>query len=234
MMIQSIGGVACAAVGFMTYAVRGRSSALFGPSVWRGDPGRAAIALTFDDGPSESTPDLLRVLAGHGARATFFQCGMHARRLPGIARQVAAAGHEIGNHGDTHAPFYLRSPQTIYAQLARAQEAIAAATGVTPRLFRAPYGCRWFGLRAAQRRLGLMGVMWTAVARDWKLAAPAVAARLVQAARNGAILCLHDGRVAQTSPDIRVTIEAMRALLPALAEKGYHFETVSELLCPKN
>jgi peptidoglycan/xylan/chitin deacetylase (PgdA/CDA1 family) len=229
MFIESMGGVACAAAGLMSYAVRSRSSSLFGPSVWRGAGDRASIALTFDDGPSESTPELLRVLESHGARATFFQCGMHVRRLPDVARQVAGAGHEIGNHSDTHAHLYFRSGRAIYDELARAQDSIAGITGQTPTLFRAPYGARWFGLRAAQRKLGLLGVMWTAIGRDWKLAAPAVAVRLAGAARNGAILCLHDSRATAGT-----CIDAVRRLIPSLLEKGYHFETVSEILCPKN
>lgn len=229
MFIESMGGMACAAAGLMAYAVRSRSSTLFGPSVWRGASDRASIALTFDDGPSESTAELLSVLESHGARATFFQCGMHVRRLPDVARQVAGAGHEIGNHGDTHARMYFRSSRGIYDELARAQGSICEAAGVTPTLFRAPYGARWFGLRAAQRKLGLVGVMWTAIGRDWTLSAPAVVARLAAAARNGAIFCLHDSRATAAT-----CIEAVRRLVPSLLEKGYHFETVTEILCPKN
>ena len=71
-----------AAGGFLGYAVRGRSSAFFAPSMYRGDRGRPALALTFDDGPSESTPALLEVLAEHDVRATFFMCGENVRRLP--------------------------------------------------------------------------------------------------------------------------------------------------------
>jgi peptidoglycan-N-acetylglucosamine deacetylase len=229
MFIESMGGMACAAAGLMAYGVRGRSSTLFGPSVWRGAADRASIALTFDDGPSESTPELLALLGRHGVRATFFQCGIHVRRLAEVARQVAGAGHEIGNHGHTHTRLYLRSGRTIYDELARAQEAIFETVGVRPSLFRAPYGARWIGLGAAQRKLGLLGVMWTAIGKDWKLPAPAVAARLGEAARNGAIFCLHDGHRA-----VSTSIEAVSRLIPALEDKGYHFETVSEIICPKN
>ena len=61
------------AVGFMSWAVRGRSSAVFGPSVWRGDRGRNAVALTFDDGPSEGTGRILEILDRYNVPATFFQ-----------------------------------------------------------------------------------------------------------------------------------------------------------------
>jgi peptidoglycan-N-acetylglucosamine deacetylase len=227
-------GAACAAASLIAYGVRGRSSSLFGPSVWRGVSDRPAIALTFDDGPSESTTELLEALDRRGVRATFFQCGVHVRRLPSVSREVAGAGHEIGNHSDSHASLYFKAGQEIYRELERAQEAIFEASGVRPSLFRAPYGARWFGLRAAQKRLGLLGVMWTATGRDWALSGAAVARRLSGAARNGAIFCLHDGRTVKREPDIRGTLEAVARLVPELKDRGYHFETVSEILCPKN
>ncbi|MGD0201774.1 MAG: polysaccharide deacetylase family protein [Bryobacteraceae bacterium] len=224
----------CAAAGVMAYGVRGRSSRLFGPSVWRGIADRPAIALTFDDGPSESTPELLELLGRHGVRATFFQCGTQVRRLPEVAREVAGAGHEIGNHGHTHARLYLRSPGAVRDEVFRAQAAISEVTGFRPALFRPPYGARWFGLRTAQKELGLLGVMWTAIGRDWKLPAQAVAARLSRAAANGAIFCLHDGREAASHPDVSAAIGAVGRLVPELQDLGYHFESVSEILCPKN
>ena len=228
-----MGGGVCAAAGLMAYGVRGRSSRLFGPSVWRGPRDRPAIALTFDDGPSESTPRLLELLERHGARATFFQCGRNVRRLPEVAREVAAAGHEIGNHTDSHAPLYFRSARDIGREVERAQEAIAEATGSRPALFRPPYGARWFGIGEVERRLGLLGVMWTVSARDWKLPAEAVVRQVLAGVGNGAILCLHDGRRLQAGPDVRVTLEAAGRLIPELRSRGFRLETVSELICPK-
>ena len=226
-----------AAVGFtafMAWAVRGRSSAVFGPSVWRGPGNRRAVALTFDDGPSEATPEILDILARHNASATFFVCGANVERLPEVARAIAAAGHEIGNHSHTHPYFFLRSPRAIEADLRRAQETIQAHTGVRPVWFRAPYGVRWFGLRAAQKRLQLTGVMWTAIGYDWSSGAEEVVARMAAKAENGAILCLHDGRELRARPDVRETVAVVRRLVPMLLDQGYNFGTVSRLLCPKN
>lgn len=222
---------AIAGAGVMTYAVRGRSSSLLAPSVYKGVSTRRSIALTFDDGPSESTPELLELLDRHRATATFFQCGSNVRRLPRVAREVASAGHEIGNHSDTHPYLYLKGARFILDQLTRAQESIEASTGLNPRLFRAPYGVRWFGLREAQRRLGLLGVMWTTIGVDWRWTSQQVASLLDRRARNGAIFCLHDGRLLEPRPDISVTIRAVEQLLPLLIDKGYHFERVSDILC---
>jgi peptidoglycan-N-acetylglucosamine deacetylase len=231
MLAESLGGIAIA-VGGMTYAVRAPRSSMMAPSRFRGDPSRKSIALTFDDGPSETTPALLDVLAAHGIRATFFQCGANVRRIPRIARDVLAAGHEIGNHSDTHAALYLRSARFIYSELAAAQQTFEQEVGMKPRLFRAPFGVRWFGLASAQKKLGLVGVTWSVIGLDWKLSAARIADRLLAKVGNGAIVCLHDGKGIVPRPDISVTIAAVQRTIPRWIDQGFKFETVSQILCP--
>ena len=120
MWVEAFSGVAAAAgIGTLSYGVRGRSSQMFGRSVWRGPRGVRAIALTFDDGPSESTPEVLRLLKEYNARGTFFQCGANLRRVPEVGRAVAAAGHEIGNHTENHARLYLQPFETKPMLLSR-------------------------------------------------------------------------------------------------------------------
>jgi peptidoglycan/xylan/chitin deacetylase (PgdA/CDA1 family) len=225
--ILALGSISAA--GYIAWGVRGRSSEIFGRSVWKGPATRRAIALTFDDGPSESTPKLLDLLAAHDARATFCALGFHARRLPRIMTRIVAEGHEVANHTDTHPTLYLRSPAFISSQLERAQIAIEDAAGVRPRFFRAPYGARWFGLAQAQEQFGLTGLMWTAIARDWRLQAPEIAARIQSATRPGAVLCFHDGRELVQNPCIEPTLAALRHLLPAWREADYEFITASEM-----
>jgi peptidoglycan-N-acetylglucosamine deacetylase len=228
------GSIAILGAAGLAYAVRGRSSRIFGPSVYHGNRQRKSVALTFDDGPSESTPALLELLAKFDIPATFFMCGSNVDRLPEIARTVAAAGHEIGNHSDTHPRFDFCSSEFIYRELSEAQHKITSATGASPRLFRAPYGVRWFGLGAAQERLNLLGVMWTLLGRDWCWPAPRVSAFLTGQARAGDIICLHDGRGVQRKPDIHQTLAAVSDVVPRLQAMGFRFETVSQILCPTN
>jgi peptidoglycan/xylan/chitin deacetylase (PgdA/CDA1 family) len=218
--------------GLLAYGVRGRSSKIFGPSIWRGDRRRTAVALTFDDGPSESTPALIEILREFGAVATFFQCGSNVRRLSDAAREVQASGHEIGNHSDSHPLCCFRSAGFIQDEFARAQQTFQDTLGTSPSLMRAPFGVRWFGYRSMQERLRLLGVMWTVIGLDWKLSPAAICERVVQAASNGAIICLHDGRGCQAKPDMRTSLEAVRRILPALSERGLKFETVSQIICP--
>ena len=198
--------------------------------MYRGPKEIPAIALTFDDGPSQSTPELLDVLAGYGVPGTFFQCGVNVRRLPEATRAVAEAGHEIGNHSDSHRSLLFRTKNFMRDELRTAQESIFEATGHRPVLFRPPFGHLWFGLGGVERELGLTGVLWTAIAHDWELSAEAVRSRLGRAAGNGAIFCLHDGRGLAPNPDIRSTVEALRRLIPELLDQGFQFETVSQLV----
>jgi chitooligosaccharide deacetylase len=198
--------------------------------VWRGKPGRKAVALTFDDGPSSATLEILDILAEYKTPATFFQCGGNVLRAPEISQAVAAGPHEIGNHSYSHPNLSLSRPEQIMDEFARAQDAIIHATSVTPALMRAPYGVRWFGFRAMQARLGLTGVMWTVIGRDWTLPAQAIAGRVLSNIKDGAIICLHDGREMKPHPDISRTVEAVRRIVPSALERGYHFETVSQLL----
>ena len=225
---------AVAASGFMAYAVGGRSSSIFGESYYHGDRNKPALALTFDDGPSESTPKLLEALDKYRVPATFFMCGENVRRCPDVAREVAARGHELGNHTNSHPFLAFKSPRFIYGEMARAQEIIQEATGATPRWFRAPYGARWFGVGQAQQLLRLRGVMWTVIGRDWHWPAERVSDRVLNAAANGAIICLHDGRAVQPAPDIGATIEAVEYTIPRLQERGFEFLTLTQTLCPKN
>src|SRR5436853_6153019 len=99
-MIAGVGSLAAGAAGvyYATYAVR---SQWLGATHWRGRADTAAVALTFDDGPSEDTERVLAVLDAYGVRATFFMVGRQVERFPQTARRVAASGHEIGNHSYT-------------------------------------------------------------------------------------------------------------------------------------
>jgi len=230
-MTSAVALASCTLAG-AAWAVRGRSSAVFGPSMWHGKAGRQSIALTFDDGPSPTTPQFLEALAEYRIRATFFQIGGNVLRHPDISRAVLKAGHEIGNHSHTHLNFALKPASAIENDFSRAQAAIAGVTGAHPTLVRAPYGVRWFGFRRMQAQLGLTGVMWSVIGLDWKLPAAAIADRVLSRVRDGGIVCLHDGRGTRETPDVAPALEAVRRIVPALIEAGYHFETVSQLLWP--
>jgi peptidoglycan/xylan/chitin deacetylase (PgdA/CDA1 family) len=151
--------------------------------------------LTFDDGPDPgSTPQFLDVLDSLGLHATFFMLGDMARRAPGLAAEVAAAGHEIGVHGDTHRSQLRLAPRTVAADIERARDAVAHATGTAPEWFRPPYGTLSLGGVRGARRAGLRPVLWTAWGRDWRAEATAdsVVADVLHGYVDGGTVLLHD------------------------------------------
>jgi peptidoglycan-N-acetylglucosamine deacetylase len=225
-----ITGAALTATGITGYGVLNRKSSILAPSIWCGPTDRPTIALTFDDGPSESTADILAILQRHQIHATFFQCGANVRRLPQMAQEVMAAGHELGNHTDSHPRLCFKTQGFIYREMHSAQVTIEQMTGARPRLFRAPFGLRWYGLRRAQQRLGLTGVMWTAIGYDWSRSHQQVVEVLRDQATCGAIICLHDGRELQKTPDITATVRALAILIPIWLDRGLRFETVTRML----
>jgi peptidoglycan-N-acetylglucosamine deacetylase len=221
-----LGGVSAT----LAYGSISKSSQLFGPSVYRGSGHRRSIALTFDDGPSEATLPLLEYLAKEKVFATFFQCGMNIKRLPRVAGEVAAHGHQLGNHTYSHARLLFKSCEFIDQEFTRTQRIIQTETGLTPMLLRAPYGFRWFGMQRVQQKLALLGVMWTVIGNDWRWPASRITKHVLAHTSPGGIICLHDGRAVQPNPDATATLSAVRQLVPILKDRGYKFEIVSDLL----
>ncbi|MGH7517955.1 MAG: polysaccharide deacetylase family protein [Gemmatimonadales bacterium] len=206
------------------------NNCLFGPVIGRG-PRDRRVYLTFDDGPNpDATPRVLDTLAREDAPAAFFLVGAHARRFPDIARVVARGGHAVGNHTDTHVKLHLRGPARIARELARAHESIAAATGVEPRLFRAPHGYRNpFVLREARRR-GYRVLGWTFGV--WDTARPGaeeIRRRIRRGLRPGAILLLHDGDGCDPLGNRSQTADALPGIIADVRSAGYTFAPVTEL-----
>ena len=217
------------AVTAAAWAVRGRSSQVFGRGIWHGSRETPSIALTFDDGPSEHTGALLDILAHHGVPATFFQCGANVDALPAMAREVVEQGHEVGNHSYGHPLLAMRNSVFVRDEFLRADHAIEQASGVLPRFYRAPHGVKWFGLGD----LPMTGVMWDVIGLDWKRDAAHVARRVLSQTRNGSIICLHDGRVLDRAASIANTLQAVRWIIPRLLDRGFEFQTVSQLCPPR-
>ncbi|MDQ3907533.1 MAG: polysaccharide deacetylase family protein, partial [Acidobacteriota bacterium] len=223
----ALGAGAWAAVYYATYAVR---SQLLGETVWRGDAGRNAVALTFDDGPSQDTVAILDLLRERDLKATFFMIGEAVERLPRVARRVAEEGHELGNHSYSHPIYLFRSAAETARQLERAQVVIERATGVRPLLARPPCGVRTRAYFRAARRLGLRTVQWDSTGHDWTRAgARDIAARVLEEARAGSIILLHDGDSAGRE-DRRRTVESLPHIIDGLAARGLRVAPLAEVV----
>ena len=141
-----------AVASYAGYATMAPASQLYGRTLTHGsDPKQ--IALTFDDGPNDPhTMHLLDVLAKHNAKATFFLIGKYVRQRPEIARAILAAGHEIGNHTDSHPNLILVSAVRLRQELSDCGKALEDALGKRSRFFDrllAAAGPMFCGRRAA-------------------------------------------------------------------------------------
>ena len=178
------------------------------------------VAITFDDGPDPAwTPAFLQVLATWEVRATFFMLGAMAAREPGLAAEVAAAGHEVAVHGWAHRYTVLRSPGAVRDDLARARDAVADAPGARPRFYRPPYGVLSAGALAAARRLGLTPVLWTCWGREWTAGATprSVATTLTRNLGGGATVLLHDSDCTSPPGSAAAALGALPLLLEECA-----------------
>jgi peptidoglycan-N-acetylglucosamine deacetylase len=183
-------------------------------------PHRPEVALTFDDGPNTvQTPPILTTLDTLHARGTFFEEGRHVAGREELMRAILDAGDEIGNHS------YHHPHDPDLEELTTTNEAIFAATGFTPCLFRPPYGLINAKVEGAVEATHLESILWTFdSADDHHPGVNAIVNHTVKTASDGAIILFHDGG---HHPQ---TVEALPGVIEGLRARGFRFVTVTELL----
>lgn len=216
---------------FFVLAAANPASQVFGPILSHVQVQQPLIALTFDDGPSPYTAQVLDILDRYQVKATFFVIGRNVERHPDLARRIVAEGHVIGNHTYSH-PLWvaIETPGQVARELDAAASAIREATGVSPTLFRPPHGWRSPWMIRMARHKGYQVVTWSISPDDWRRLPPEViTARILRHARPGAIILLHDGLETRRDPPVRNTVAALPAIIEALRAQGYRFVTIPEL-----
>ncbi|HTU31989.1 MAG TPA: polysaccharide deacetylase family protein [Solirubrobacteraceae bacterium] len=186
--------------------------------------GTGTVALTFDDGPHpEGTVAVLKVLARHASKATFFLVGEQVRRYPALAREIADAGHALGLHGETHRCELRLTPWMLAEDRARGLESIHWATGVLPVIHRPPYGAASGPGIVHARLKGIETVLWSRWGRDWRRSATADTV-LHDVTRSGPldqeIVLLHDADHYAAPDSFHATIAALPAILERCAAQG--------------
>ena len=193
------------------------------------------IALTFDDGPSTTTPAVLDVLDAYGARATFFVIGSWVERLPEIVRDASVRGHELANHTWTHVDAdRTRELETLRDEVARTSDMIERVAGRRPRLLRPPYGSDPGRFARVASECGLEAtVLWSVQSFDWQDPddPEEIVTQVLAEVEPGAIVLFHDGQRETNDAEPRpTTLAALPMVLERLRADGYEFATVSELL----
>jgi len=176
--------------------------------------GKNMIYLTIDDGPGGYTEQLLDILKRYNVHAIFFLIGKNALAYPQTVKRIKAEGHTIGNHSYTHSDLAAMSEASVNDELVKTQTALRSLTGVTPDLFRPPYGSLGPSVYGPVARNGLNIMMWSIDPRDWSQPGTSVIVqRVVNGAAPGGNILLHSNH--------QQTVDALPSIIEALKAKGY-------------
>ncbi len=208
---------------------RARTWQFFGEIVPRVATDRPVVALTFDDGPiPAATTEILGILRETGVRATFFLIGEELARNTLAGRQLAEAGHELGNHSWSHERMVLKSPGFIAREIEQTDQQIRATGYEGPIHFRPPFAKKLLVLPWYLAQTGRRTITWD-IEPDSTPEVAASSAKIVAAVvrdvRPGSIILLHimyPGRIE--------SLRSVRGIIEQLQQQGYRFLTVSELI----
>jgi peptidoglycan/xylan/chitin deacetylase (PgdA/CDA1 family) len=180
------------------------------------------VAVTFDDGPgaAEIQTRLLEVLDRYNARCTFFLIGKNVELRPMEVRQIVEAGHTIGNHSYSHPNFLRLSNAKQYFEVTETQRLIFETAGVTPTLFRPPYGSFYDDTGNSG---SLQVIRWNVDSRDWAL-------KNTQKIVDFTLPQIHDLSIILFHSIYETTVDAVEIILDTLSNQGYSFVTAEEIL----
>ncbi len=183
------------------------------------DVNKKVVALTFDDGPSKYTKDLIKVLKDNDAVGTFFILGNKVEIYSDTLSTLISNGNEIGNHSYNHKWLTKVDDNELKNQIDKTQNIIYNTLNYTPSNFRPTYGSINNHMR---KNIDLNVVLWNVDTMDWKYkSVDKIVSRATLNTKDLDIILMHDtkGR----------TVEAVKKIIPILKNKGFTFVTVSEL-----
>ncbi|MBK8703227.1 MAG: polysaccharide deacetylase family protein [Saprospiraceae bacterium] len=189
-----------ALAGCMAYGSAYICSQFYIPAICHVPNNKRQVALTFDDGPDpEITPQVLAILKEYEVKATFFCIGRKVEAYPALVRQIIEAGHIVGNHSYTHSYWIdFKTPKLLREEISRCRVAFEAAAGVTPLLFRPPYGVTTPAMAEAVKAEKNTVIGWDVRSLDGLLKDEQQIIQRVQAKiKPGSIILLHDTNPAQ-------------------------------------
>jgi len=199
---------------------------LFGGIVDRVETEAPVVALTFDDGPTaQFTTEVLDILRQRQVKATFFVVGEALDRNPALGRQIAAAGHELGNHSYSHTRLILQPLSFIRQEIERTDQLIRQAGYEGEIHFRPPNGKKLILLPYYLASTGRQTITWTVAPEAAPDQAGRIVDRVLEQVEPGSIILLHV--MYESRAESRA---ALPGIIDGLLTKGYRFVTLSELL----
>lgn len=178
------------------------------------------VALTFNDGPSPITPQILDALKSHHAKATFFEVGAQAQLYPSIAKRVVAEGHVTGSLGFNHRNLMATSFIDAVDDINQGEDALEKASGVRPGLLRAPYGAMTKDLA---KKIDMPFIGWNIDTKD-------DVPRPSEAIYDDVMSKISQGSVVMSRDTQQATADAYKRIIPDLVKKGYALVTIPQLL----
>ncbi len=204
---------------------KSRTYQFFGEIVHRVDTDEKVVALTFDDGPTEYTADVLNTLKEKDVKATFFVMGRDLEDNLQVGKDIVSQGHELGNHTYSHQRMYLKSPAFIASEIENTNKLIRD-TGYKEEIhFRPPYGKKLFGLPWYLSKNNIKTIMWDVEPDSYGNSANFIVNYAIENVKPGSIILLHP-----FCKSCNGQREAISEIIERLHTEGYKFVTVSELL----
>ena len=180
------------------------------------------LVLTFDDGPSKYTTELLDFLESTNTPATFFLLGEQAEKYPDIVLQESL-NNLVCIHSYTHKFFTKISKEEVLEQINKTSNIIQDITSITPKYIRVPYGILDDNVKETLKEVNLENVLWTVDSLDWKFKnKEQVVEYIKQNTTGNDIILMHD--ILQSS------IDAAKEIITYYNEQGYEFVTIDEFL----
>lgn len=182
------------------------------------------VSLSFDAAwGNEQTQTLLDILDKYKIKSTFFLVGNWVDNYPDDVKKISDAGHDVGNHSDTHAHLPQLDNSGILNELQSCNEKVKKITGKSPTLFRPPYGDYNNAVVEATNSIDMYCVQWNIDSLDWKNPSPQdMVARIKKNLCPGSIILMHNG--AENTP------EALPLIIEMIQEEGYKIVPVSQIL----
>lgn len=188
--------------------------------------GEKLVALTFDDGPSNYTDQILAILKKEDVKATFFMLGENAKALPDQVKHVKDGGHQICSHTMHHLDLVTLDKQKELSEINDAFQALEGAGAPPTTAIRPPYGSLNMKTWLAGEGKFAYSFLWTKDSLDWKRpGADVIVKNCTGTNAPGDIILLHDG-----GGDRSQDVEALPQIIANLKAKGYRFVTMTELM----
>lgn len=182
-------------------------------------PNKPMIAITYDDGPSIYTPEILDVLKGNNSVATFFVLGQSVYNNADILNRMLDEGNQIGNHTYNHKDITKISDEELYKQVQGTDDLIRIVTGYTPTIMRSPYGST---SEEVNKKVQRPVIHWSIDTRDWENKnVEMITTSILENVKDGDIILMHDLYDS--------TAEASKIVIPELVNRGYQLVTIDEL-----